>query len=195
MRSIFLLAGLLLLPAAHAQEVYRWVDKDGVVHYSDQPGDPSAKPVHLSTLNEAESQPVDAPTPAEPDAAGPAFEYRSFTLESPTPDQVFQGEGATSIPITLALDGELSPRHNVVVFLDAQRVPGFSGLSGELPNVARGTHFLRAAILDEQGKALITTAQITFHVRQASVAKPPVGPALRPPPAPTPKPASPPKKP
>ncbi|MCC7199804.1 MAG: DUF4124 domain-containing protein [Gammaproteobacteria bacterium] len=193
MRSIFLLAGLLLLPAAHAQEVYRWVDKDGVVHYADQPGDPSAKQVHLATINEAESQPVDAPPPAEDNA--PAFEYRSFTLESPTPDQVFQGADATSIPVTLALEGDLSPRHSVVVFLDAQRVAGFSGFSGELPNVARGTHFLRAAILNEQGKALITTAQITFHVRQATVAKPPVGPALRPTPPPTPKPASPPKKP
>ncbi|MFK8052498.1 MAG: DUF4124 domain-containing protein [Woeseiaceae bacterium] len=37
----FLIAVLLLSNAAEAQ-IYKWVDKDGVVHYSDQPGDDNA---------------------------------------------------------------------------------------------------------------------------------------------------------
>lgn len=40
MKNIFLWAGLLALAVASAQagEVYRWVDKSGVVHYGDNPG-------------------------------------------------------------------------------------------------------------------------------------------------------------
>lgn len=186
MRSTLLVTGLLLLlQAAHAQEIYRWVDKDGVVHYADQPGDPSAKPVTLSTLNVAEPGTAAAPAPP-PEERTPTWEYRSFTLDSPAPDEGFQGPD-TPIPVTLSLDGELAPQHTIVLFLDGQRVAGFSGLSGDLNGVARGTHFLRAAVLDERGKAVITTAQITFNVRQASSASPPVGPTLRPPPKPQPK--------
>ena len=36
-RSILLVLGLLAATAALAQEAYRWVDEDGVVHYSDRP--------------------------------------------------------------------------------------------------------------------------------------------------------------
>ena len=43
MRIALLLAGILLSLAAQPQEIYRWVDKDGVVHYADQPGAPDAK--------------------------------------------------------------------------------------------------------------------------------------------------------
>jgi glutaredoxin len=37
MKWICLLAGVLALNAAQAAELYRWVDKDGVVHYSETP--------------------------------------------------------------------------------------------------------------------------------------------------------------
>ncbi len=46
-----LLAGLALLhagPAAPANSVYRWVDKDGNVHYSDHGGSPQAQPLKLA---------------------------------------------------------------------------------------------------------------------------------------------------
>ena len=36
-RSILLVLALLAAIAALAQEAYRWVDEDGVVHYSDRP--------------------------------------------------------------------------------------------------------------------------------------------------------------
>ena len=41
-----LIAGLLLSLAAQPQEIYRWVDKDGIVHYADQPGSPDAVRVY-----------------------------------------------------------------------------------------------------------------------------------------------------
>jgi hypothetical protein len=56
--------------------------------------------------------------------------------------------------------------------------------------VPRGTHLLRAEVIDSSGRVMTSAQQVTFHVRQASVATPPVGPALRPPPPrPTPLPS------
>ena len=52
----------------------------------------------------------------------------------------------------------------------------------ELSGLTRGTHFVRAAVFSASGEQRIVSGNVTFHVRQASVARPPVGPALRPPP-------------
>lgn len=37
MKRVFLLAGLLMLTNVQAGELYRWVDRDGKVHYGDMP--------------------------------------------------------------------------------------------------------------------------------------------------------------
>lgn len=36
-RTLFLILGLLMASSLAAQEVYRWTDEDGNVHYGDQP--------------------------------------------------------------------------------------------------------------------------------------------------------------
>lgn len=49
--AMLILSGTLLVCSglAHAQkEVYRWVDTDGTVHYSDVPSDPEAEPTGLT---------------------------------------------------------------------------------------------------------------------------------------------------
>lgn len=49
--AMLVLSGALLICSglAHAQkEVYRWVDTDGTVHYSDVPDDPDAEPTGLT---------------------------------------------------------------------------------------------------------------------------------------------------
>jgi hypothetical protein len=193
MRSLaFLLLAALLSPPAVSQEIYRWVDKNGVVHYSDQPG-PGAERVTIT--GSVVRPPSDDQTPAlyqsdrgqEP-AAAPAA--RSLSISSPANDESFFGSDA-SVSVALELDGELQPGQEVALFLDGRRVPT-DGLSTTLTGVGRGTHFLRAAVLDESGSPVITSGQIAFHVRQASIATPPVGPSLRPPPPrPQPRPTPP----
>jgi hypothetical protein len=51
MRIFLVLAGLALSLAAASQEIYRWVDKNGVVHYSDQPGSPNAELIDVIEPN------------------------------------------------------------------------------------------------------------------------------------------------
>lgn len=38
-----------LLPVAAAAQIYKWVDEDGVVHYTDQPAQPTAERVAIQT--------------------------------------------------------------------------------------------------------------------------------------------------
>lgn len=180
-----LLAGLAASSVAHAQQIYRWVDRDGVVHYADQPGAPDAKPVDYianpqpsSDATEADEGSTEESPPSRPARAA----YTSVSITSPEPEQVFFG-GDDPVDVSIDVDPELQSGDRIAVFLDGKRLTdSLRGTSYQIPPPARGSHFVRVAVLDSTGKLLQQSTAVTFHVRQRSVAKPPVGPALRPPP-------------
>lgn len=194
MRTAMIIAGLLFSLAAQPQEIYRWVDKDGIVHYADQPGSPDAVLVPYSgRLPSSEDAEPPSLYETEPRQDGPPAgpTYESLRITSPAADEVFYG-GDVSVSVQMELDRDLRPGDTLVVFLDGQRVPDVSAFSATLTGLTRGTHFLRAAVTDEAGSVVITSPQVTFHLQQQSVAQPPTGPNLRPPPPrPTPKPTTP----
>ncbi|MGQ0429190.1 MAG: DUF4124 domain-containing protein [Gammaproteobacteria bacterium] len=190
MRILLLLAGLSLSLAAWPQEIYRWVDKDGIVHYSDQPGAPGAERVVVidpNTYTEEESfeagagyaqqeQPEESP-------------YQRLAIVQPQPDQVFFGADA-AVTVAAELDGTLRPDHTLVFFVNGNRRPADSGLGLQLTNLERGSHFLRATVLDQNGQPLITSQQVTFHLRQASINTPQSPQAPRPRTQPAPRPST-----
>jgi len=190
MRSILILAGLAISLSAASQEIYRWVDKDGVVHFSDQPGAANAELITVLEPNVSDAQDAEpasaaaasrSPEPQEPEV--PA--YDSLSIVSPTPDQVFFGADAV-VTATAELGGTLRPDHTVVFFLNGNRHEA-SGLSAEFSNLARGSYFLRASILDQAGRPVISSQQTSFHVRQPSINSP-QSPQARPTPPPRPQP-------
>ena len=192
MRIALILLGLAVTLVAQAQEIYRWVDKNGVVHYSDQPDSPNAELINVIEPNAYEAQ---GSTPgAERGSRGsgePEDEtasYASLSIVSPMPDQVFFGADAV-VSVVADLQGTLQPDHSVVFFLNGNRNPA-DGLSADFSGLARGTYTLRASILDGDGRPVITSQQTTFHVRQPSVNSPqsPTAPPRPTPPKPVPKP-------
>jgi hypothetical protein len=192
MRILLLLAGLTLSLAALPQEIYRWVDKDGIVHYSDQPGVPGAERVILVDPNSYEQEPSDL----GPYAAAEGGEeeepeespYTSLAIVQPTPDQVFFGADAV-VTVAADLGGTLRSDHTLVFFVNGNRRTADGGLGLQLTGLERGTHFLRASVLDQNGNPVITSQQITFHVRQPSI-NTPQSPQRPRPPAPAPRPAT-----
>jgi hypothetical protein len=193
MRTVLLIVGLLVSLVAWPQEIYRWVDKDGIVHYADQPGAPDAVLVPYAALGTASQ---DAAPPdlyqSEPQAqpAGPT--YQSLRITSPGADESFYGADVT-VSVRLQLDRDLRPGDRLAVFLDGQQVPDFSGAATTLTGLSRGAHTLRATVLDSAGSVVISSPQVDFYLRQASIQAPPTGPTVKPParppgPRPTPLP-------
>ncbi len=199
MRIVLILAGLAVALVAHSQEIYRWVDKDGVVHYSDQPDSPNAELINVIESNSYEA--ADAAPAAgggpddadEPDEEGDDSPYTSLSIASPAPDEVFFGADAV-VNVSADLQGTLRPDHTVAFFLNGNRKEA-DALNTDYAGLARGTYFLRASILDGNGKPVITSQQTTFHVRQPSINSPqsPQAPPKPKPPKPAPKPAPKPK--
>ena len=202
MRILLILAGLTLSLAVASQEIYRWVDKNGVVHYEDQPGAANAELINVIEPNaydgEATAQESSASASAseEEESDPSASPYESLSIVEPPADEVYFGSDA-AVSVRAELAGTLRSDHSVVFFVNGSRRPA-SGLDLQLSGLTRGTYFLRASILDENGKPVISSPQTSFHVRQASTQNPqtpvPARPQLPKPPRPTPRPATPPAR-
>ena len=113
MRIALILLGLAVTLVAQSQEIYRWVDKNGVVHYSDQPDSPNAVLINVIEPNAYEAQ-VSAPgTNRDSGGAGEREDetasYASLSIVSPTPDQVFFGADAV-VNVVADLQGDAPAR-------------------------------------------------------------------------------------
>ena len=166
-RSILLLV-CLLAGAATASEVYRWVDEDGIVHYSDQP-QPGAERVDLPKTNSFTARSAarsrtdegGAETPKQP------VGYQSLAVSSPGAEETLWNiEGVLNV--TLAISPALQPGHQVRVYFDGS--PRMvSGTSFQIEEVWRGVHNIQAEIVDETGKLMIRSQPNRFYVQQNTV--------------------------
>jgi hypothetical protein len=167
-------------------ETYKWVDAQGQTHYSDRPPPEGAKQVELipaQTYRAPTSSPARPTTPAQRPGAGAAgAAYSEFEMRRPQSGAVIPNSGG-AVSVELRIDPALQPGHSIYLYLDGKRVDGLptSSTSLQLTNVVRGDHQLIAAVVDNGGKSVVSTPAVTITVRQTSAAKPPQGPALRPP--------------
>lgn len=166
--------GLLLLAGIALAEAYRWVDADGVVHYSDRP-EPGAEVVQLPTYRPSSSPSTPAPSSrssrreeAQAGAADQPFSYQSLSIAAPASDQTLWNiEGVLSV--SLSLQPALQSGHRLRVYFDG--TPRMvSGTSFQLEEVFRGTHNLQAEVIDQTGKLMIRSEPSRFHVQQNAIA-------------------------
>ena len=168
-KLIPVLLGLRLAFGAGAA-TYKWVDKEGRVHYSDKPVE-GAERVDLPELP-TYAAPVE-PTaqrngrePRRPDT-GPA--YTRFEFISPKSEQVFW-DLVGKLPVQLALEPGLRDGDRINIYLDG-KLTGNSpttSLGMTLEEVWRGSHSLKAVVVGPDGAARITAESGTFHVKQHS---------------------------
>lgn len=178
MRPIVLIVVLLLAQLATAQ-VYRWVDEDGVVHYTDRPVE-GAEVVHLP---DSKGTRFRRTAPVSRDTAGPqqqdgardgASSYEAFRVVQPSDEETLWNIGAT-LDVSLSLTPRLREGHEIEVWFDGSvvesRQPG--SLSFTIPEVYRGRHNLWARVIDAGGQVIIQSNEVTFYVQQTSVINPP----------------------
>ncbi len=174
---IFLTCLMLALSGAAQGEVYKTVDKDGNVIYTDQPPEPGAEPMELPGLSIIESVPMKPPA-ATAGAAGEGEEvvtnirelrrgYRDFRITSPAQDQWIEGEG-NSVTINWDSRYALQPGMMVIISVDGKAMEPTTASSLVLNEVDRGEHSVSAQIVDAQNRKIATASPVTFHVRQFS---------------------------
>lgn len=162
--------------ASAATVLYRWVDSDGIVHYSDRPV-PGAQKVQIAAAQTYKSTPISGGTTRRASAQPAAPQYRSVAITSPTEGQTFTNTGG-KIDGAAAVDPPLAAGHQLWFLIDGTRQPDpADGLAASF-DVGRGAHTLAAVITDDQGRELATAPPVTFYVLQHSIANPPRGPLV-----------------
>jgi hypothetical protein len=176
-RTLLAVTTLMLpLAALPEGEIYKVVDKDGNVIYTDQRPSPAAEPMDLPPLSVVQTE---APPPA-PEAAAAVEEqaaepttrelrklYADFRITQPQPEETFWGTENT-VAVAWGSSQPIPPEMAVKLYVDgvAQDVAGNGSVSLTLD---RGEHTVYAELLDARKRRIVTTETITFFVKQHSV--------------------------
>jgi uncharacterized protein DUF4124 len=181
MRTALLLLAMLATPVLASQTVWKWVDEQGITHFSDRPV-PGATKVEISSSNRSDAQPATGQSTNSPPSPPAQTQYQDFEIWKPAEGEVFINSG--QVPVNIRVNPQLSADDTLALYLDGRLVEGFPENTTEysLTDLARGQHSLIARITDGSGRPVKTTDAVHFNVRQESIAQPPVGPALKPPP-------------
>ena len=189
MRTLALLVAILFPAALPAQEqaappppakapakdqVYKWVDKDGVVHYSSQPPAEGAQPAKLPPLHtyKGGTNPKLDKFQA-PNKSGNVSIGSTLEIVTPSSDETFRG-GDAVVPIAVMVTPQLSEGQRLVYLLDGTPASApTTNTSYALRGVERGTHTVSVTMVDAaSGETLATSAGVTIHMKPPTVDRP-----------------------
>ena len=174
-----LLSIVVAMPATLSAQVYKSVDKDGNVVYSDSPPTPGAKPMKMPELSVVPAPPIAKvpirPSQSKADANGNVTDlkalqrgYRDFKLISPAQEQTFAGTG-NDATVAWSTRYDLQPGMTVVINLDGKPLAPTTDQSVLLKQLDRGTHTVSADLVDAQQRKIASTDTVKFYIHQNSV--------------------------
>lgn len=173
-------------------EIYKSVDADGVVTYSDQPTSTS-QAVELPSVN-VSTQPAQSTDTAATDSTDAIntdstnatdktskspvekrVPYTAFVVTSPADQETFQN--AESISVSVSFSPALQLNDKIEYLLDGKLVSdAITSNTYSIPKTAgnktvidRGSHTIQARIVDSNGDVMATTPPITIFSHYATV--------------------------
>lgn len=177
MRWILMALLFVSWPVAAAEEMWRWVDEEGVVHYSDRPH-PGAERVLLESAQSYKPPALPSRADArsgetEAEGSGDGVAYTELRVVSPEPEETLWNIGG-ELEVQLSISPGLAQGHQLRVYLDGSRVEEVpeGRTRFTLGEVFRGEHTLRAAVVDQDGQEVVSSDPVVFYVQQASLQNP-----------------------
>lgn len=176
---VFLLLLLSLAPWVVA-DVYKTVDKDGRVIYTDKPKSDNAQKVELREINTVPgAQPLPESTPVESFQSQSAAMSYQIEIISPRNELIIP-VGQRDLAIAIKVEPELQPDHLLVYFMDGGLLEETSMTNIIVKDAPRGSHNLVVEAIDANGQSLGTSAPVSVSLMRPIVKK-------AAPPTPTPK--------
>ena len=163
MKILFLCFFLLLSTQATA-EMYRTVDKNGNVTFTDKPIGKNSKSYEPPPILTVPAGPAGTLPPLEKKKS--ATKYKSIAVTAPENDQTFFSD-TTTIPVSISLSPDLdSAANHKLVFYVNGKVHGEGGSNYTLTDLPRGSYSLSAAVLNAKGGELIRSETVTIHIKR-----------------------------
>lgn len=156
---------LWAVSGAAETELYKWVDKDGTVHFSDQPTAGAEK----IKVKDVDTIPALKSPPAGPESPPAAVTHYEITFTSPKAEETIR-DNAGNVNVSVNLTPPLNDKSGDTLQFSVDGQPqGDSGMATQLTltNLDRGTHTVQATVLDGANRPL-TSARVTFYLQRFS---------------------------
>lgn len=163
----------LLIPGAAYAELYKQIDENGNVTYTDKPG--KGTPVKSPGLTTYSPPALHTTPPAPNTKAGSEGEdetkavtaYSQLVVATPTQEQTVQNNEGR-IEIKLALKPALNTKagHKIAILVDRKKAAESLTLEASVANIDRGSHVVSAQVVDASGKVLKQSGDVTFHLQR-----------------------------
>ena len=172
--TLVLLLAFASLPLA--AQVYKTVDENGNVVYTDQPPKEGAEPIKLRPISVIEApvyekaEPVDA---AEEESKEKPLRflrkhYEGFAIVSPNQEEsIWYADGV--VPVAWSTPNPLEPGMQVTVSVDGRAQPPTSERVVAFTGLERGEHTASAVLTDAKNRRVATAETITFFIRQPNI--------------------------
>lgn len=177
MRHIILYLSLVLFSThiVAADKVYKKVNPDGTVEFTDQPSS-DAEEVPVSEVPTIKIKPA-PPIPTtrfdlQQKEKPQVFSYKQVVITSPANDETIRDNAGN-----ITIQGSVSPAlrqelgHQLRWTMDGE-VLEQQGLILRLTNVDRGTHTVQLEVIDGEGEVLASSQPVTFHLRRVFISTP-----------------------
>lgn len=159
---------LLASTSLFASEVYRVVDAEGGVTFTDSPAvNTQAETVDLPKINIA-TPPPPRTIDDEDEVTGEEVPYTSAHITQPLNNSTIP-PGQTTVVVTLALEPALQEGHLAKLYING-RAQGSASASTtfSVSNLNRGKHTVYIEVLGSDKKRKTQTKAATFHVKRYS---------------------------
>jgi hypothetical protein len=173
MTRLLIILLFLALPLSAPAKIYRTVDEQGNVVFTDEPPPAGAESEEvtlpqINTTPPPEPRPDLAPEPNEPAEEPAATEY-GVAITDPS-DETTIPMGPGNFTVSGVVRPSLGSGHKVQLFMDgvAQGDPQTTP-SWQLTNVFRGAHDLTIAVIDGEGNQLAVSDPVRVYVLRPSV--------------------------
>ncbi|HEY3858566.1 MAG TPA: DUF4124 domain-containing protein [Gammaproteobacteria bacterium] len=161
---------LFLIPSLGAADtLYKWVDAQGNVHYSDKPA-PGATKINIP---KAATFTPPAPMPVTSDAHGD----RQQAAASPTVISISSPEdqatlwNTDTVTVNVSVTPSLPPGGHLTIAVDGNSQTA-TGTSATFKDLDRGQHTASAAVTGSRGTTL-SAKPVTFFIQRGIQKKPP----------------------
>jgi hypothetical protein len=176
MRALICLVSTLLAAPVAVAQIYKVVDANGNVVYTDVPplGKDATRvvvePVNSYAVPEA---PAAEDAPGSTGAAVDATYYNAVEIVEPGNDAAIR-ENAGNLVVSAATSPPLRGDHALVLTLDGRDLDiAADGGVFVLTNVDRGSHQAIVKVVDASGATVKQSAPVSFHMLRATAVKPP----------------------
>ena len=163
----FIMSALVYMTVADAQ-LYKGVDADGKVVYSDKPFAAAEEytPPPISVMDAAKVK-VDEKKTEEKKPA--EFKYISFDIVSPVNNQTIRNEPDVAVSLRIKPGLNTDENHRIWMMVNGKPVmKNTESLSFKVGRLDRGANELQAQIRDKSGKIVARTRTTVVFVHQTS---------------------------